>query len=56
MTEEYADLEGFTEEEDDKDGPISGVREPKKPILPALSGAIAIEREEEIDLLLCSDK
>ncbi len=62
MTEEYAELEGFLEddyEDDPRDEPSDGgVREPKKPILPSLSGGaeIEIEREEEFDLLCSSNQ
>ncbi len=63
MTEEYAELEGFLEDEKEEDDPRDepsdgGVREPKKPILPSLSGGaeLEIEREEELDLLCCSNQ
>lgn len=46
------------EQANDEDPPVGGVREPKRPILPSLSGsdAIEIEREQEFDLCICSNK
>lgn len=60
MTDEYAELEGFSEEEyedDPRDEPTGGVREPKKPVLPVLPGIIEleIEREYEFDLCICTN-
>lgn len=59
MTEEYAELEGFDEtpeEDDPRDEPTGGVREPKTPIKPIFPGRIALvrEREEEYDLCSCA--
>lgn len=56
MTEEYAELEGFDEipeEDDPRDEPTGGIREPKKPIKPYIPGGIALEKEKELVYDLC---
>lgn len=58
MTEEYKELEGFTEgsEEEDDEDLEGGVREPKEPILPVLPGGdeAEVEREFEFDMHFCA--